>query len=85
MATSEELLDLIAEVEARKAVARKYGGARRYLTGAGFYSIDFATADDTALRWLQWCRDNPGPVASQYNDAERALNCYLETIRDRND
>lgn len=79
MATSDDLRRLIADARAAQDVAARYGGARRFTSGVGFHSINFSTADDPLLRWLEYCRDNPGPDAAYLEEVTRGLAHYQQT------
>lgn len=78
MASSEQLRMLIAAGRHADMIAARYGGARMMERGPGFGLPDFADADDPIRRYLEWCRDNPGPVPGMDEKWADALADYVK-------
>jgi hypothetical protein len=82
MATSDQLQSLICASRERDMITARYGGARLMTTAMGFALPEFTFADDPTRRWLEWCRDNPGPVAGAAEAWATALAAYLAAKED---
>lgn len=78
MAESKNIRRLVAEARTSLDISARYGGARLRTTGAGFKRVDFSTADDPTRRWLEFFRDNSGPVAGFKKEMNAGLKQYLQ-------